>query len=361
MVTTGGTGVAVPAGFDIKSIGGEIYEGGAILEKLSSLIANGMKYPLAFQQSAAQENEQAWIAWIVTYGTDQKLLSNAVESQLWRRHLYCKYGTERKVPKQGVPVDKQEVEPMYVPRVGWKSEGKWHIQQKIEQLTRLLNVANPVSAELKLEIEEDVARTLGYSEVNLDEARKVLNIHQDLEMLDAEIDKIKAEMILASLEKAMGEEMHLEMIPIITGLSTPEPEPEEQPKRPPPTPLARLAGGVSRTPKPTGKQSQKGVAKPMGGTRKPKPKPAGAEESFQFESDMELFEARLKGLEFETEMEMKEDELEIKKKEFELEETRTRKDMELKDIEISLKNKETEVRMGVYKKMIDMIDGVGGE
>lgn len=250
MTTEGGTGVAVPAGFDIKEIGGEIYEGTTIIDNLISLICAGMRVPRTFfEQGKTQEGDKAWLAWIVTYATNQKLLRRAIEHQFWARHLYCiNGGTTVRVSKQGKRLESQDIVPVYVPKMSWKSEGKWHIQQKIEELSKILNVANPVSPELKLEVESDIANTLGYSELSLENARRVLKIQQEVKLLDSEIDKIKSEVLMKVYEKAKDDEEFLKSImPIIQGTTKKEQEPVENPNRPPPVPLKRLVGGVSRT------------------------------------------------------------------------------------------------------------------
>ena len=275
------TGIAVPAGFDIKDIGGDVFEGGVITDKLISLICSGLKIPRTFfEQGKTQEGDKAWLAWIVTYAREQKLLKRAIEHQLWERHLRCLFGSTRRVPKQGVPQEDQDQIPVFVPSLAWRSEGKWHIQQKIEQLSRILNVANPVSPVLKLDVEEDIADTLGYSELSFDVAREVLKIEQEIDIIEARQDKLKAQMILESLEQALEKKEHLDMNPMIQGLSQPAPPPaqapqqggdrEVNPKRPPPNILKRLEGGVSRTTEVTGGTSQKGIAKPQGGTRQPR-------------------------------------------------------------------------------------------
>lgn len=273
----GGIGIPVPAGFDVKDIGGEVYDGGQILDKLISMIVGGMKYPRTFlEQGKTQEGDKSWLAWIVTYGKHQEQLRRTIENQLWARHLYCKFGLERKIPKQGVPQDQQAMEETYIPNMQWRSEGKWHRETKLKMLYGGLNVANPLGPEVKLEVEEDIARTLGYSEINFDPAREMLAINQKIEILERKMELIKAEMLNDVLEQAQKKKIHMKMLPVIKGLVSEEEEPskkegekEEPLKRPPPVPGARQEGGVSRATKETGKPSQKGVAKPMKTKRTP--------------------------------------------------------------------------------------------
>lgn len=273
MAEKGGVGVPVPQGFDIKSIGGEVYDGGQILDKLLSMITSGMKYPRTFiEQGKTQEGDKAWLAWIVTYGKQQTLLRRIIEHQLWARHLNCVFGTEYEVKKQGVKEEDREKRPTYVPKMQWRSEGKWHRETKLEMLTGILNVANPVGPEAKLAIEEDIMKTLGYSEVDLKTARELLKTNQEIEVLDRDIELLNKEMELELLQKAKEENLHLEMEPKFKfGAPEEEEEPEEEPKepRPKPEPGKQLKGGVSRTPKETGGENEKGKAKPLKKTRTP--------------------------------------------------------------------------------------------
>jgi len=278
----GKTAIPVPPGFDLKEIGGEVYDGGQILDKLISMICSAMKYPRTFsEQGKTQEGDKAWLAWLVTYGRHQTQLRRAVEHQLWTRHLYCKYGLIHDLTKPGpAPKGGRSTEDTYVPKMVWRSEGKWHRETKLKMLQGILNVANPVGPELKLATEEDMAVTLGYTEMDFDMARKLLEINLGTEEIEREIEQLKAKMLKETLEKAYEAGAHLEMIPTIVGLKTEEPEqpePEGEPpgKKLPPEPGARQKGGVSKTIKKTGGKSKKGMAKPMGGSRQPSGKRVG--------------------------------------------------------------------------------------
>jgi len=276
MTASNGTGVAVPAGFDVKDIGGEVYDGGQIIDYLLTMITAGMRYPRTFlEQGKTQEGDKAWLAWLVTYGRFQDQLRQAVESQLWKRHIYCKFGMMQRISKQGVPVEDQEMRVAYVPTMQWKSEGKWHRETKLKMLSGLLNVANPISPELKIQVELDMAQTLGYSELTLEKSKKLIDLDTDTELLNRQSDLILAQMKLEVMAKALEDKAHLAegMEPVLPFISAPEEEEEEKPEfgeenRPPPKPGARQKGGVSRTTKESGKKSQKGKAKDPGGIRK---------------------------------------------------------------------------------------------
>lgn len=298
MTTQNGTGIAVPAGFDIKEIGGEIFEGGQIIDNLLTLICTGMTYPKTFlTQGAGAEGDQAWMAWIRTYSNYQNLITTNVEHQLWARHLYCKLGTTQEVAKQGVSKDSRQRIPTYVPIMSWRSDGKWQTHTKIEQQTKVLNVANPIDPALKLQIEKDIAITLGFTEMDWKPAEQILQQQQQLLLLDSTVEHLRVSMLVEALQKAKDEGLHLEMKPQLPGLSSPkpvapEPEPEDEiddldgegedddmdepetkgkkEKRPPPVPGKRLEGGVSRAT--ADRDSRKGQSKPQGGSRRANPR-----------------------------------------------------------------------------------------
>jgi len=286
MSEKGGVGIPVPPGFDVKDIGGEVYDGGQILDRLISMIVGGMKYPRTFlEQGKTQEGDKAWLAWLVTYGRIQTQLRRCVEHQLWKRHLNCIYGFSYETTKRGPePEGGRPRKPVYVPKMQWRSEGKWHMETKLKMLYGGLNVANPIGPETKLEIETDIAKTLGYSEMNLDVARELLRIDRETEKVNREIELLNKKMELELLQKAYKEKAYMDEEPRLKFV---QPSITEQPtkSKPPPEKLAegeeekkpspvekRLAGGVSKRKKETGTKSKKGVARPLGSTRKPKNK-----------------------------------------------------------------------------------------
>ena len=210
------TGIAVPAGFDIKSIGGEVYDGGTIIDNLVSMICSGMRYPKTFlEQGKTNEGDKAWLAWLVVYNRYQSIIKNAIEHQLWKRHLWCKYGMTRTVPKQGVPEEKREVVPIYVPYLEWSSEGRWHRESKLKMLKEWLNTGNPITPIFKIGIEEDAAKTLGYTELSFHNQREQIEIQNKIDIIDSKIMLLEKKMQLEALEKFYEEGRHLEVVPTL--------------------------------------------------------------------------------------------------------------------------------------------------
>jgi hypothetical protein len=279
MVKDKGTGIPVPAGFDVKSIGGEggIYDGGQIIDQLLTMICTGMKYPKAFlYQENKGDDDKAWLAWLVRYNRDQTQLRRIIEDHLWRRHLYTEHGMFRRVSQRGVPIADQEYVAIYVPEMEWSSEGKWHQETKLKMLKSLLDSANPLTAETKYHIERDMMRTLGYPEKTIEPQIEIIKIDRQADLIESKIELLKKEMELEVTKKAKEDGTYLELEPILRFVKSPEEEEEQEgefSKRPPPDPQKRLEGGVSRTTK--DKKTSKGEAKPQGESRKPKVRSVG--------------------------------------------------------------------------------------
>lgn len=286
MSTEHKTGIPVPVGFDIKEIGGEVYDGGQIVDQLISLICAGMKFPRTFfEQGKTQEGDKAWLAWMVIYNRYQTQLQSTVEHQLWARHIWCKEGQTRIIPKQRVPKEAQPVEPVYIPKLEWSAKGKWNQEEKLSMLKDWLNVANPITPILKIAIEADAAVTLGYSDLTFDEMMEQIDTWVQTEKINKELELLKKQMELELLQKFKDSKDYKKLIPSIDFASLPEPEPpkvkeviapdiskDELDTGLPPTQEERLQhrieGGVSVSKK-DNPESKKGIAKKPGSTREP--------------------------------------------------------------------------------------------
>lgn len=284
-------GFPVPFGFDVKSIGGEgaIFDGKNFLDYLIGLVCAGMQYPREFLEvGRTQAGDKAWIAWRVRYGRNQLQIRRAIEQQLWKRQLWCKFGLTYRISKKGVPVNEQEQRDIYVPKLEWRSEGKWLQQEEIKMLTGILNVANPVNPILKIGVEKKMAETLGIGELDWEDTIHLVELTEQQKVADTEKAAFDSEAKLKAY-KDMGKEklakLYAEQTECqLSQCQTPEeqaktkqalqPKTEEQPPLTPEEKLIqqgqkRSEGGVSRTTKETGTSNQKGIAKPLGSTRIP--------------------------------------------------------------------------------------------
>jgi len=260
MVKENWTGMPVPWGFDIKEIGGEVFEGRDLLNHLITMIAGGMTYPVDFLEAGrTRADDKSWLAWQVTYGTNQLQLRRAIEQQLWQPHLWSLYGFTYDEKKQGVrPEDRRKL-PIYIPKLEWRAEGKWHAVERLKMDAQILNVANPIGPELKLAVEIDIAKIMGWSDIEFPSFEE---LRAELKRQDRE-EKLKAKL----KEKQLLEQETEPAKAKPKEKTTEEPEEEEQTTE---KIQKRLEGGVSTVLRPTGGKSKKGVAKNLGGTRQPK-------------------------------------------------------------------------------------------
>ena len=240
MIKNQWTGVPVPAGFDVKAIGGEVFEGTNILNHLINMICAAMNYPKDFlEQGRTQAGDKAWLAWQVKYGSNQRMYRRDIENQLFEKHLWCKFGFTYRVPKQNVEKKDREKRDIYVPKILWKAEGRWQKAEETKSLQGWLNVANPIGPEFKLGIEKRGAQILGFSNIEFPshaELRKQIK-------LEAKIRELQ-------LKKMMEKDVEGD-------------KPEEKGNL-----EKRQDAGVSKTLAPTGKEKK--APPKAGGTRQPK-------------------------------------------------------------------------------------------
>ena len=260
----GWTAVPVPAGFDIKEIGGEVFEGTEVIEHFVSMIASAMQTPKdVLQFLRGRVSEGPWRVAKEVHARRRMELAHAIRSQLFARLVWTQYGKEKQ--KQGG----KATEPVYVPYVKWISTPD--IRERIEILARLLNVANPVRPELKLEIERELAQLLGYDNIILPTAEEYkLKLEQlEQEMMERGRKKKKA----PPTEKHQGE---------------PEKPSEEKVRK-------RLEKGVSKrirkSEEEVGEKAE-GKARPMGSTRVPKEVKKEIQETFRAEARQALEEMK---------------------------------------------------------------------
>lgn len=254
MIKNNWTGVPVPAGFDVKDIGGEVFEGTNILNHLINMICAAMNYPRDFlEQGRTRAGDKAWLAWQVKYGSNQRMLRRDIEHQLFQTHLWCNFGKTYRVPKQNVQPKDREKRDIYVPKIIWKAEGRWQRAEELKSLYNALNVANPIGPELKLAIERRIAELLGFGEIEFPsfaELRKEMKRMAKMEELE-----LQRKMQLAARGEKKPKEKKDES-------PTQEAQLEERQK-----------GGVHKALAPTGKKKRKPPK--TGGTRVPKTKKQG--------------------------------------------------------------------------------------
>jgi hypothetical protein len=238
------TTVPVPYGFDIKEIGGTVFQATQVINTLINLIGQGMHVPTEIigvvtkaMGTSTGEREMS-----VSFNEIEQMryeFKQAIQNQLFRRQLWCTYGKTR--TKQGG----KGVEPIYVPDVKCSTKGLLSPIDKLGEIIKLLNVANPVSPQIKLELEREMARIMAYDNIDF----------ETQEELKKELDaRVGTSSSIANplMGKTQGQ---------------PEPQTKERQQ-------ARQEGGVNV------KKAESGKSKSMGGTRIPKESKMGVKETY---------------------------------------------------------------------------------
>jgi len=242
--------IPVPQGFDVKSIGGEVFDASDVIDYMLRMIARGMNVPLSVLGLSIRNDIKS------TYKIYKNMLENAVRHQLVKRHIWCKYGRTR--TKKGGKAE----EPTYIPRVRVKAEDLLTKREKLDMLVAMLNVANPVRPEVKLAIEEEICKIMGWDEVLLptqEELKVELEKLQEQEKKKKQKKEEKAEKKKKKTEKSEEERKEEEKeIPKGTkAQGKPVPQTEERAKK-------KLEGMQKQI------TEKKKKARPMGSTRIPK-------------------------------------------------------------------------------------------
>jgi hypothetical protein len=229
--------IPVPSGFDIKEAGGEVFEAQNVIDYFLRMIAGTMHVPP--NVLGLEYRETPTVIPHHTYIRMREALKTAIETQLFRLHLWTKFGQSR--VKQGGSAD-----PQYIPEARIRSEGLFNDSDRLKMDVQVLNVGNPVRPEVKLEVERDISRIMGWD---------VFLPTQD--EFKAEMDKLDKEMKakLAESKPKEGDGVPPE-IAKSQGPASPQTEERQQ---------KRLTGGLNI--RKTG--GQKGVAKELGSTRVP--------------------------------------------------------------------------------------------
>lgn len=285
------TAIPVPAGFDVKDIGGEIFEGSAVTEHLLGMIAAGMQYPKELIQTGKMNvSENEWLGWIVRQGHNQDAVARAVEQQLWRRHLYCVSGKTHRISRKGKLIENQDEEMTFIPKLVWKAEGHWARETKMKTLKLVGDMANPASDVLHFAMQKDMADTLGYGELDWTDTENYLKLQKEIKLVAGQIELLKSQATLKYLEtigldklvKVLEEQ---EAVNTLLGVKqeqenisgdkdsadVKEPKTKTKEEQLKTQQENRLTGGVNRSNKDT--KNEKGMAKKSGeGPRLPKQK-----------------------------------------------------------------------------------------
>lgn len=222
--------IPAPAGFDIKDMGGEVFEAENVVAYFKKIIARGMKVPAKVLGVEVRDEPY------YSYEIMKEQLRMAIKYQLFETHLWCKFG-EKTRGKQGG----KSTSPIYVPEVRFKDEALLSFSDRIELLFKGFNVANPFSPYTKLKAETEYCRLMGWDDV-------ILPTQEGLKKILDEAEKEEKAKKEAKEKETVGPEGKRQ--------GPPEPQTRERQEK-------RLEGATKKHP-------EKGKARPQGETRKPK-------------------------------------------------------------------------------------------
>jgi len=147
--------IPMPMGFDIKDIGGEVFEANDVVDYFLKIIAGGMKVPASVLGIEVREQKE------YSYTGYKANLLSAVKHQLFKRHVWCKHG--KKSTKQGGKAERT----VYIPNPRIKVEELLTMRERIDLFIDMSNVANPVHGLVKLKGEQELCKLLGWDDVLL--------------------------------------------------------------------------------------------------------------------------------------------------------------------------------------------------
>lgn len=222
--------IPAPAGFDIKDMGGEVFEAENVVTYFKKIVARGMKVP-AIVLGVEVRDEPHY-----SFEIMREQLRMAIKHQLFETHLWCEFG-EKTRSKQGG----KSSNPIYVPNPRLKSETLLSFPERIELLFKGFNVANPFNPLIKLKAESEYCRLMGWDDVVLPTQKELKEALEEAEEEEKALKEKKEKIKGPAGEKNQGK---------------PEPQTTERQKK-------RLEGMTEKHP-------EKGKVRPQGESRKPK-------------------------------------------------------------------------------------------
>jgi hypothetical protein len=175
----------MPQGFDIKEMGGEVFDAKEVVEYCLKIIAKAMNVPckvLGVSVSAdvdANPDSGNFEIWKTN-------LLSAIRNQLFKRHIWALRGKSRKI--QGGTEDDS-----YIPSAIIIPQDILTLKEKTEFFTTLMNIANPLDPLLKYKNQIELCKSLGWQDVllympTLEEYAKTLEEQKELQKKALEED-----------------------------------------------------------------------------------------------------------------------------------------------------------------------------
>lgn len=184
--------IPVPAGFDLKEAGGTVFEAQNAINYFLRVIAGIMHVNPSVMGLDTREARNVTEYPYFTHQRMKDELRNQIRTQLIRLHIWAKYGAKQS--KQGGYMD-----PQWIPNLRVKTEDLLNPSDRLKLDIDILNAANPVMPQTKLEVERDIVLTRGW-EVELpnqkqfmEEQKKQQDAQQKLQdaQMKAQIENLK--------------------------------------------------------------------------------------------------------------------------------------------------------------------------
>ena len=180
--------IPVPAGFDIKEMGGEVFDGNDVMNYFKETISKSLGVP---PQELGIDSK---VELKTNFSMMRNRISDAIQYQILEPHLYASFGSKR--VKQG-----GSSENIYIPKVRFKLEDLYELEEYIEKIFKpLLNIANPIDPVLKHKNQIIFCEKMGWYDTikemqSLEEKRKEVDeeneIKKELAELDLEVKKLE--------------------------------------------------------------------------------------------------------------------------------------------------------------------------
>jgi hypothetical protein len=151
--------IPVPAGFDLKEAGGNVFEAQNAINYFLRIIAGIMHVNPSVMGLDTREARNVTEYPYFTHLRMKEELMNQIRTQLVRLQIWTTHGA--KITKQGGYMD-----PQWIPKLRVKTEDLLNPADRLNLDIAILNAANPVMPQTKLEVERDIIATRGW-EVDL--------------------------------------------------------------------------------------------------------------------------------------------------------------------------------------------------
>jgi hypothetical protein len=201
--------IPMPQGFDIKEMGGEVFDAKEVVDYLLKMLAKAMNVPTKVvgvtvgSGTGGIEDPNNYRIW-------KNNLCSSLRNQLYKRHLWALHGNKRK--KQGGGEDDT-----YIPFARINVEELLTLKERTELFKAIMNFANPVDPLMKWKAQTEYCKVMGWEDVleelpTLEEYKKDLDKQKKLQEKMV-LDKAKVDAQPPKEEAPIGEKQQGQPVP----------------------------------------------------------------------------------------------------------------------------------------------------